>query len=117
MDENSCPDEGTISILDELDRIGYRTVQVSDLGNILAHQSPMMPILAYDEDTGTPKYLNGIRVEDTDGKPVFILFFSEQAKQNNSIWDVQDHDEKVAEQRNKAVAMQQASKDHMGDYR
>lgn len=104
-------------IIEQLRKVGYEDVKVSDLSNILAHQSPMMNIIGYDEDSGGPRYLNGIRVENEDGLPTFILYFSEYPKQNSSIWDIQNYDEKVAEQKNRAADMDKASKDHMKGFK
>lgn len=117
--ETIPPDSaGSHHILDSLDKIGHKIVTVAELINILAQQSPMMPIIGYDEDKGGPRYLNGIRVDDDEGgsKPTFILYFSEFPKSNKSIWDLQTFEEKVAEQKNKALDMHEEKKRHMGSY-
>lgn len=98
---------GNVSdIFDSLDRINHRIMYVHELINLLAQQTPMMPVLGYDEDKGTPVYLNGIRVDTSDHRPVFILYFSETPKSNPDLYKDISHDERVALKKQEAFDME-----------
>jgi hypothetical protein len=94
-------------ILFTLDEIGYKDVTIAELLNILTRQPPMMPIIGYDEDTGGPKFLNGIRIDDSGAKPILFLYFSESPKKNPEF--AKGYDEELADKKDKAMEMAKES--------
>lgn len=102
---------GIREILDHFEEIGYKDMVLHEVVTQLAGLGPNIPVFAIDHEDGgnVHKFVTGFTIDNDGKQPILLIHVSEQPEEQRTIEEFQNHDEKVAEKREKAMDMQRKS--------